>query len=125
MPTIRQVTPFLLVPDFDAALDFFSRVLGFRVQYTWENYAYIARDGAAVRLLAERTAPIADDEHARSTVYFDVDGVDALYAELKPQLDTLPAGHVAPPVDQFWHQRELNVRMPNGDWVTFAQYIGS
>jgi catechol 2,3-dioxygenase-like lactoylglutathione lyase family enzyme len=54
MPTIRQVTPFLLVPDFDAALDFFSRVLGFRVQYTWEN-----------------------------------------------------------------------VRMPNGDWLTFGQHIGS
>lgn len=36
-----------------------------------------------------------------------------------------PAGHVTPPVDMFWHQRELTVRMPDGDRLTFAQYIGS
>ena len=39
MSNIFHVTPFLLVPDFEAALDFFTRVLGFSVPFQMVNYA--------------------------------------------------------------------------------------
>jgi catechol 2,3-dioxygenase-like lactoylglutathione lyase family enzyme len=123
MSNIVHVTPFLLVPDLDAALDFFTRVLGFTVPFQMGNYAYLTLDAAGLRLLAECTATPVPREHARTTVYIDVRDVDALYAALQPQLATLPADDVQAPADQDWHQRELSVRMPDGQWLTFGQAL--
>jgi len=125
MSNIVHVTPFLLVPDLAAALDFFTRVLGFTVPFQMENYAYLALDAAGLRLLAERTATPVAREHARTTVYIDVRDVDALYAELQTRLATLPAEDVQPPVNQDYGMRELSVRMPDGHWLTFGQGIRS
>jgi catechol 2,3-dioxygenase-like lactoylglutathione lyase family enzyme len=125
MSNIVHVTPFLLVPEMDAALDFFTRVLGFIVPFQVANYAYLTLDTAGLRLLAERTATPAAREHARTTVYIDVRDVDALYAELQPQLATLPADDVLMPVNQDWGMRELSVRMPDGNWLTFGQAVQS
>jgi catechol 2,3-dioxygenase-like lactoylglutathione lyase family enzyme len=123
MSNIAHITPFLLVPDLDAALDFFTNVLGFTVPFQVANYAYIALDSAGIRLLAECTATPVAPERARTTVYIDVHDVDALYAALQPRLATLPADDVQSPADQDWNQRELNVRMPDGHWLTFGQPI--
>ena len=86
MSNIVHVTPFLLVPDLAAALDFFTRVLGFTVPFQMENYAYLALDTAGLRLLAEGDATPVPREHAHTTVYIDVRDVDSLYAELQSQL---------------------------------------
>jgi catechol 2,3-dioxygenase-like lactoylglutathione lyase family enzyme len=120
MATLSQATPFILVPDLAAAIDFFARVLGFTLQYTMWNYAYIRRDTAALRLLGEPSATVVDADHARCTVYVDLDDVDALFEELRPALEALPAGSWQPPIDQEWGQRELAVRMPDGHWLTFG-----
>ncbi len=125
MSNIVHVTPFLLVPDLDAALDFFTRVLRFAVPFRMENYAYLALDAAGLRLLAERTATPVAREHARTTVYIDVHDVDALYAELQARLATLPTEDVQPPVNQDYGMRELSVRMPDGHWLTFGQPVRS
>jgi|ERR1051325_8299897 catechol 2,3-dioxygenase-like lactoylglutathione lyase family enzyme len=125
MSNIVHVTPFLLVPDLDAALDFFTGVLGFTVPFQVENYAYLTLDGAGLRLLAEPTATPVARLHARTTVYIDVRDVDALYAELQPRLASMPAEDVQPPVNQPWGMRELSVRMPDGHWLTFGQAIQS
>src|SRR5262249_34750220 len=113
------------VPDLDAALDFFTRVLGFTVPFQMENYAYLTLDEAGLRLLAERSATPVTREHARTTVYIDVRDVDALYTELQPRLAALPTEDVQPPVNQYWGMRELSVRMPDGNWLTFGQPIQS
>jgi|SRR5215471_5036561 len=125
MSNIVHVTPFLLVPDLQAALDFFTRVLGFVVPFQMENYAYLSLDAAGLRLLAERSATPVTREHGRTTVYIDVRDVDSLYTELQPQLATLPAQDVQSPVNQRWGMREFSVRMPDGHWLTFGQDIRS
>jgi len=53
--------------------------------------------------------------------YVDVHDVDALYAELKPKLDTLPKGDVYGPVNQHYGQRELLVLAPDGNLIAFGQ----
>lgn len=90
-----QITPFMHVPKLEQALAFFSDVLGFRVVVRIGDYAYI-----------------------------DVRNVDALYAELKPKLDTLPAGDVHGPADKSYGQRELLVLAPDGNLLAFGQAIG-
>ena len=49
--------------------------------------------------------------------------VDALHAELKPKLDTLPPGDVAGPLEQPYEQRELTDLAPDGNLIAFGQDI--
>lgn len=123
MSNIVHVTPFLLVPDLNAALDFFTRVLGFTVPFQMANYAYLSLDTVGLRVLAECEVTPVPRERARTTVYIDVHDVDALYAERQGQLATLSPADVLPLCDQDYGMRELSVRMPDGDWLTFGQPI--
>jgi len=111
----------LQVPDFSIAFKFFTEILGFSAPFRLGNYAYLELEGAGVRILEERGRPPVELENARTTIYFDVRDVDALYAELKPRLAALPGGDVQGPRDQHWNQRELQVRLPDGNWLTFGQ----
>jgi hypothetical protein len=88
-PSILQATPFLHVPGFATALDFFTRVLRFEVKFRMSNYAYLEWEHAAIRILEEPSRPLPTNEKVRMAVYIDVRDVDALYAEL------LPVAHAA------------------------------
>jgi catechol 2,3-dioxygenase-like lactoylglutathione lyase family enzyme len=124
MSNLLQITPFLHVPDLAKALDFFQRVLRFEVKYRESNYAFLQREGAPIRILEEpgRKLP-ASGEKLRITICIDVRDVDALHDELLPELRTLPAGDVHGPMDEPWRQRELHVRLPDGQWLSFTQPV--
>lgn len=123
MSNILQITPFLHVDNLAQALDLFTRVLRFEVKFSQSDYAYLEHGPVALRILEEPGRPTALGGKARMTVYIDVRDVDALYAELLPELRSLPAGDVEPPSDKPWNQRELHVRLPDGDWLAFGQPV--
>ena len=120
MTKIHQITPFLHVPDLRAALVFFCEVLGFERRFQEADYAYLELAGCGLRLLEEPGRKLLADGKARVTVYVDVADVDALHARLAPALAGLPPHCVEPLTDQPWRQREFQVRMPDGDWLTFG-----
>lgn len=121
MPELRDITPFLRVPDIDAAVSFFIDTLGFQVGFRGGEYAYVHRDSVAFRLVEDEKLPPRGK--GRYTSYIDVEDVDALFAELKPKLDLLPSGHVAPICDQPYGQREFAVLGPDGDLIGFGSAI--
>lgn len=121
MPIMHHVTPFLRVPDIEAAKRFFADTLGFTIGFEGGGYAYVYRDKAAFRMVADEILPPRGE--GRYTSYIDVDDVDALYAELKPKLDLLPPGMVAPLCDQEYGQREFTVIGPDGDLIAFGSAI--
>jgi hypothetical protein len=121
MTTIRQITPFLHVPNMKVALSFFCETLPFVLRFQDSNYAYIELGGAGLRLLEEPARKLLPDGKARVSVYVDVEGVDELYAELRQRLEKLPPGQVEPVVIQAWGQKEFQVRLPDGDWLTFGE----
>jgi catechol 2,3-dioxygenase-like lactoylglutathione lyase family enzyme len=118
-----QITPFIHVPDVAAALTFFNGILGFETRVRFPDYAYVERENAAIRILANRGDDGAPPGNRRFAYYIDVHDVDALYAELKPKLDTLPPGDVYGPVDQPYGQRELLVLAPDGNLIAFGHAI--
>ncbi|MBA4771657.1 MAG: VOC family protein [Sphingomonas sp.] len=124
MPNFVQITPFMHVPDLDAALAFFADLLGFAVLFRQPGYAYAERDGCGIRLMQNRGDDGAPPGNRRFAYYIDVRDVDALYRELRPKLDLLPAGDVFGPVDQPYGQRELLVLAPDGNLLAFGQAIG-
>lgn len=63
-----------------------------------------------------------DPKHQQSC-YIDVLGLDALYEELKPNLDKLPSGRVRAPFDQSYGQREFHVIDEDALLVFFGEPI--
>ncbi|MEM7471155.1 MAG: VOC family protein [Pseudomonadota bacterium] len=109
MTELTQVTPFLMCNDIEAEISFFKDRLGFEVGFESRepDYAFLFRDRVAVRLLG--TDADLDDERREQMVYIDVDDVDALWAELAPNLSDLPEARVRAPFNQFYNQREFHV----------------
>lgn len=117
-----QITPFLSVSDLERAIAFYRDLLGFSVWSPGGGYAYAERERVAVRLLAlgeDSATPLV-----RTHAYVDIAGVDALFSDLKPALDALPAERWGPPKDHPYAQREFWVRDPDGNLLTFGEGIG-
>lgn len=122
MSNTIQITPFMHVRDFPAALTFLTDILGFEIHFQQPGYAYLALDGAGLRVLHSPDAPAGD---RRFAYYLDVRDVDAVHATLRSKLDTLPAGEVQGPVDQPYRQRELMIVAPDGNLFVFGAAIAS
>lgn len=116
----RQITPFMHVPDLEAAIAFFEDVLGFQTLFRMNDYAYLHRETAGIRMLQNRGSDGAPPGNRRFAYYIDVHDVDSLYAELKPKLDRLPKGDVHGPADKPYGQRELLVLAPDGNLIAFG-----
>jgi hypothetical protein len=118
---IMQITPFMHVKDFAAAVDFMTDIMGFNITIKLGNYAYLEREGCAIRILCvpEQYQP---GNHAYA-YYVDVMDVAALYAILKPKLDTLPKPHVRGPVRRPYGVIELMVLMPDNNFMVFAELV--
>jgi catechol 2,3-dioxygenase-like lactoylglutathione lyase family enzyme len=112
------------VTDLKKAVAFFTDILGFSVVVRFGgDYAYLEREGCGMRVLESHGADGAPPGNRRFCYYIDVHDVDALYAELKPKLDTLPEGDVHGPADKPYGQRELCVIAPDGNVLAFGQAI--
>jgi catechol 2,3-dioxygenase-like lactoylglutathione lyase family enzyme len=120
MSKIHQITPFIHVPDLEAAIAFFCQTLPFVLKYRESNYAYFELEGCGLRMLEEPSRKLLPDGKARAAVYIDVSDVDALHSKLAPSLAKLPADRLDPLMDKSWRQREFQVRMPDGDWLIFG-----
>jgi len=118
-----QITPFMHVPDMECALTFFTDTLGFKVLFRTANYAYIHRETVGFRLLEGKGPDAPPPGDRRFAYYIDVHDVDALHAQLKPQLDLLPKKDVHGPADKPYGQRELLVLAPDGNLIAFGQEI--
>ena len=124
MVKVFQITPFLHVLNLEEALAFFCETLPFVLRFQESNYAYIEFGGAGLRLLEDPARLPSPDGKARVSVYIDVENVDDLYAQLRARLEQLPRERVEPVMIQSWGQKEFQVRLPDGDWLTFGQPAG-
>jgi len=124
---IIQITPFMHVSNLDDALAFFNDILGFQTLHRHgDGYAYVHREKAGMRIMVSEGAKTRADATPGNrpfTYYIDVCDVDAMHAELKPRLDTLPPGDVVGPVDQPYGQRELMILAPDGNVLVFGARI--
>jgi len=125
MTNFIQVTPFMHVDDIDRAVAFFTDILGFKIGLRFEDYSYVYRENVGFRMLQNRGSDGAPPGNRRFAYYIDVRDVDALYGELKPKLDTLPARDVHGPANKVYGQRELLVLAPDGNLIAFGQAIGT
>jgi len=110
--------PILSVSDFAEALDYYQRVLGFKVEWTWGDPPYLAsvcRDRVEVNL-----SHSSEPSPAASKVYFQMDGVDAYYSEL-----TRAGAKVTVPLgDRAYAMRDFRIVDPSGNELSFGEATG-
>jgi catechol 2,3-dioxygenase-like lactoylglutathione lyase family enzyme len=123
MSNFIQITPFMHVRELEPAVAFFRDILGFKEYIHVSDYAYLEREACGIRIWAHPDPTDAPPGNRSFRYYIDVRDVDALYAELKPKLDTLLTRDVHGPADKTYGQRELLILAPDGNLVCFGQAI--
>lgn len=109
------------IGDVARSLEFYLGVLGFREHFRLGDpvsYAIVERDAVSVHLM-----PSSRDAYGfgRSSIYVFTAGVEELHAEL--QANGCPI-EIAP-TDFPYGMREMSVRDPDGNRITFGQQVTS
>lgn len=122
-PVVKDAVAIVPVRDVAETIRFYTDILGFEGQVLAEDNSYgsVRRGGAAMDLLATDDADALRATATNIALAVWVEGLDDLYAELKPMLDTLPEGRVRPPFDQPYGVREFHVKDPDGCLLFFAE----
>jgi catechol 2,3-dioxygenase-like lactoylglutathione lyase family enzyme len=116
--SLNQVIPVLHVDSRDAAREFYVDVLGFA--FDWGNeagtergfYAQVSRNDLQLHLTTD-SPPLAGAD-----VYFRMEGIDALYREVRAKLEAQRPLAIH---DTFYDARELAIEDPFGNRLRFVE----
>lgn len=123
--SLKKLTPVLFVEKIEPCLAFWVERLGFRkMAEVPENgtlgFVLLERDGVSVMLQSRasvaKDVPALAREPSRSFLYIEVTSLDKLLAQLEG------ADVVVPVRETFYGAREIGVRDPAGNVITFAQF---
>jgi catechol 2,3-dioxygenase-like lactoylglutathione lyase family enzyme len=83
---IKKMSPQLLVADIDRAIEFYTKKLGFDIDFRYEDfYAGIVKDGHSIHLKADK-ASVEERKNRRKhddlEITFLVDDIESLYKDL-------------------------------------------
>ena len=83
---IKKMSPQFLVADIDRSIDFYTKTLGFDIDFRYEDfYAGIIKDGCSIHLKSGKPS-IEERKNKRNNegldISFSVDGIEDLYEEL-------------------------------------------
>lgn len=117
---MNAIVPTLRIHDYEAAKKFYVDGLGFQIDFEWRNepglpvFLQLSRGGQRL-YLTEREG----DCDGHGLVYLYVQDVDAWQAEF------LARGVVAdaPPRNQPWGNRELQLRDPDGNRLRICSVL--
>ena len=120
-----MLIPILLARDMREAIDFYTRVLDFGLDFSWPDespcYAGLRRDGDELHLnLAQEGR-----ERGQASVVVLCDDVDAVFANFVARGFTAPTRPDSPvhegPLEQTWGTREVYIDDPSGNTLVFQQ----
>lgn len=122
---LSQITPFVPCTDLGEQIGFYQGVLGFQLGFQADDYAFLKRDAAAIRLVQVYDTVDLSHPERQGSFYIDVDGLDALFASLEPNLSKLPQDRVRAPFDQPYGQREFHVKDEDCTLIFFGESIAT
>lgn len=119
MPRLRTLEPRLHVENLARAIDFYTRVLGFRVDSVFPDeapvFAMLSRDGVCIQL-GGAGGERSTDQRSTCTLWVDVVDVQAIHRDI--------AAHA--PVEwgpdvYFYGRREFGFRDPDGNLIVLSE----
>jgi catechol 2,3-dioxygenase-like lactoylglutathione lyase family enzyme len=114
MPTVERAVPVLFVHDAERSVDWYTRVLGFRVLFNYGEYAGMALGDAQVHL-AQRSPP--EGLRLKGAFYLRLaSGIDDYVADVVAK-----GGAASSPKDHDYGMRESTVNDPDGHDIYIGQ----
>jgi catechol 2,3-dioxygenase-like lactoylglutathione lyase family enzyme len=112
---LNGATPIFHVANLSEALDWYQKVLGFQIAWTWgdpADLASVCRDNTSINLGVPRPG-----QFTASRVYIETTGVDTIYSRV-----VSAGGHVAVPIGNRPHgMRDFRLVDPSGNELSFGE----
>jgi len=115
-PRLLHASPVLCVDEAQPTIEYLVDKLGFYIENSVGEpvaWASMQRDDIELMLLANRDYPKPAQDWA---AYIFIDDADELYEEVVAR----GADIKSPPTDKPYHNREFEVRLPDGRIIAFA-----
>jgi catechol 2,3-dioxygenase-like lactoylglutathione lyase family enzyme len=119
VPQLRKTVPVLRVIDLSRSADFYTRILGFELQWRTPDdgdgeMAMLAAGDVA--LLLSTGSHLGDIPRFTGTLYFDMQGMTEFYEQIKDQVEL-----IWPLEKMDYGQTEFGLRDPDGYTLAFAE----
>jgi len=120
---LTGIAPQVLVDDLARAIEYYTRALGFALDFQYEDfYASVSRDGCAIHLKMPPQST-ADRAHRRQPerldAYIATNNATALHDELRSR----GANVTKPLEDRPWACRDFEVEDPDGNVLCFSELL--
>ena len=117
---IKKMSPQLLVTDIDRSIEFYTKQLGFDLDFRYEDfYLGIIKDGYSIHLKLDKPS-IEERENRRNhehlDIIFAVEGIEDLYEEILNK-----SVEVTQPLRDMPYGREFYVADPDGHIIAFLE----
>lgn len=117
---IKKMSPQLLVADIDRSIDFYTKKLGFDLDFRYEDfYLGIIKDGYSIHLKLGKPS-IEERENSKNNehldIIFSVEGIEDLYEEILNK-----SVEVVQPLRDMPYGREFYVADPDGHIIAFLE----
>jgi catechol 2,3-dioxygenase-like lactoylglutathione lyase family enzyme len=116
---IKQMSPQLHVADLERSIEFYTKKLGFKIEFRYEDfYAGIIKDGYSIHLKTGDPPIEQKKQHEDSDpidILFSVDHIDDLYEELSGQSVLF-----IQPLRQMPYGNEFYIADPDGNVIAFV-----
>jgi predicted enzyme related to lactoylglutathione lyase len=119
-PKIKSMSPQFFAADLQRSLDFYSRQLGFEIDFLYENfYAGIIREGYSIHLKCgspakEERASKPENEHLY--LLFSVEDIHALFEAMKSR-----SVSIVQPLREMPYGYEFYITDPDGYMLGFVE----
>ena len=119
---IKKMSPQLLVADVDRSIEFYTKKLGFDVDFRYEDfYAGIIKDGYSIHLKAGKPS-IEERENRRNNedldIVFSVDGIEDLFEQISGK-----SIEFIQPLREMNYGKEFYVADPDGYIIGFIEAV--
>ena len=115
---IKKMSPQLLVADINSSIEFYTKTLGFKIEFRYEDfYSGIIKDGYSIHL--KTGTPSIEERRNREVnedldIIFSVDYIEDLYKELSNK-----AVKFVQPLRNMDYGKEFYVADPDGYIIAF------
>ena len=116
-PSLQKACPLLAARDIDAAVRWYERHLGFRIERNQPDHGIVHRDSAELHFWRCTERHIAENTGA----YLYVSHLDELFRAFKGASE---GGRLIVPETKPWGMREFHVIDPDGNLLRFGEIAG-
>lgn len=116
MAIIKNMSSQLLVTDIERSIDFYTKKLGFDIDFRYEDfYAGIIKDGHSIHLKLSDTTVEKSRNKENLDIIFSVDEIESLYEELISK-----SVEIIQPLREMPYAKEFYIADTDGNIIAFT-----